>query len=91
MRSIPTRINPELGGEEEFRRLVAELRRHEMGIIIDIVPNHMAIGSDNPWWMDVLAGGRTSRYAKFFDIDWEPVNPSPARQGVVAGPGTTLR
>ena len=70
----PTRINPELGGEEEFRRLVAELRRHEMGIIIDIVPNHMAIGSDNPWWMDVLARGRTSRYAKFFDIDWEPVS-----------------
>ncbi|HEY6618187.1 MAG TPA: malto-oligosyltrehalose synthase [Steroidobacteraceae bacterium] len=70
----PTRINPELGGEEEFRRLVAELRRHEMGIIIDIVPNHMAIGSDNPWWTDVLAGGRTSRYAKFFDIDWEPVS-----------------
>ncbi len=40
----PTRINPELGGEEEFRRLVAELRRHAMGIVIDIVPNHMAIG-----------------------------------------------
>jgi (1->4)-alpha-D-glucan 1-alpha-D-glucosylmutase len=70
----PTRINPELGGEEEFRRLVAELRRHEMGVIIDIVPNHMAIGSDNPWWMEVLAGGRTSRHAKFFDIDWDPVS-----------------
>jgi (1->4)-alpha-D-glucan 1-alpha-D-glucosylmutase len=68
------RINPELGGEEEFRRLVAELRRHAMGIIIDIVPNHMATGSGNSWWMDVLAGGRTSHYAKYFDIDWEPVD-----------------
>jgi malto-oligosyltrehalose synthase len=70
----PTRINPELGGEAEFRRLVAELRRHDMGIIVDIVPNHMAIGAGNPWWMDVLAAGRTSRYAKYFDIDWKPVD-----------------
>jgi malto-oligosyltrehalose synthase len=70
----PTRINPELGGEEGFVQLVSALRRHDMGIIIDIVPNHMAIGSDNPWWMDVLAAGRTSRYAKYFDIEWEPAN-----------------
>jgi malto-oligosyltrehalose synthase len=70
----PTRINPELGGEEEFRRLVAELRRHDMGVVVDIVPNHMATGADNPWWMDVLAAGRTSRYAKYFDIDWKPVD-----------------
>ena len=70
----PTRVNPELGGEVEFRRLVAELRRHAMGIVIDIVPNHMATGAGNPWWMDVLAGGRTSRYAKYFDIDWKPVD-----------------
>ncbi|MGB7036891.1 MAG: malto-oligosyltrehalose synthase, partial [Xanthobacteraceae bacterium] len=70
----PTRINPELGGEEEFRRLVAQLRRNEMGIVIDIVPNHMATAAGNPWWMDVLAGGRTSRYAKYFDIDWKPVD-----------------
>jgi (1->4)-alpha-D-glucan 1-alpha-D-glucosylmutase len=71
----PTRVNPELGGEESFLRLVHELRRHEMGVIIDIVPNHMAVGSGNSWWMDVLAGGRSSRYAKFFDIDWEPDDP----------------
>lgn len=70
----PTRVNPELGGEEEFRRLVAKLRDHDMGIIVDIVPNHMAIGAGNWWWMDVLAGGRTSRYAKYFDIDWKPVD-----------------
>ena len=72
----PTRVNPELGGEEEFRRLVA--RRFggmQMGLIVDIVPNHMAVGNDNAWWMDVLARGRNSRYAKFFDIDWAPVRP----------------
>ncbi len=48
-----------------------ELRRHEMGLIVDIVPNHMAVGADNAWWMDVLARGRNSRYAKYFDIDWD--------------------
>ena len=56
----PTRINPELGGEEELRRFVDELRRQELGLIVDIVPNHMAIGSGNAWWMDVLACGRTA-------------------------------
>src|ERR1700722_19997835 len=68
----PTRVNPELGGEEALRRLVHELRRHEMGLIVDIVPNHIAVGSNNHWWMDVLARGRDSRYARYFDIDWEP-------------------
>ena len=71
----PTRVNPELGGEEAFRRLVQEARRNGLGIIVDIVPNHMAIGSDNRWWMDVLARGRESRFAKYFDIDWTPDNP----------------
>ena len=71
----PTRVNPELGGEEGLRRLVGELRRHEMGLIVDIVPNHMAVGSGNAWWMDVLARGRDSRYAQYFDIDWEPDDP----------------
>src|SRR3954463_4505601 len=53
-----TRINPELGGEEDFRRLVAALRENGLGVIVDIVPNHMAVGgSDNPWWLDVLENG----------------------------------
>jgi (1->4)-alpha-D-glucan 1-alpha-D-glucosylmutase len=68
----PTRVNPELGGDDAFRRLVAKLRHHEMGLIVDIVPNHMAIGSANTWWMDVLAAGQNSRYANYFDIDWSP-------------------
>lgn len=67
----PTRINPELGGEEGFRSLVAALRRAGLGIIIDIVPNHMGVvGGENPWWQDVLAKGEASPYAGFFDIDW---------------------
>jgi (1->4)-alpha-D-glucan 1-alpha-D-glucosylmutase len=72
----PTQINPELGGEDAFRRFIGELRRHDLGLIIDIVPNHMAIGSENAWWMDVLARGHGSRYAGYFDIDWEPPNRS---------------
>ena len=71
----PTRVNPELGAEEGLRQLVGELRRHGMGLIVDIVPNHMATGSDNAWWMDVLARGRDSRYARYFDIDWAPDDP----------------
>lgn len=67
----PTRINPELGGEDAFRRLAAALRAQGMGMIIDIVPNHMGVaGGDNAWWNDVLRHGEGSRYVRFFDIDW---------------------
>lgn len=67
----PTRINPELGGEDGFRRLVAALRARDMGVIIDIVPNHMGVASGtNDWWTDVLRHGRASEYADVFDIDW---------------------
>ena len=68
----PTRVNPELGGEDGLRDLVAALRRAEFGLIVDIVPNHMAVGAANTWWWDVLQHGPASRYAHFFDIDWEP-------------------
>jgi (1->4)-alpha-D-glucan 1-alpha-D-glucosylmutase len=68
----PTRVNPELGGEDGLQRLVAALRAAGLGLIVDIVPNHMASGGmENPWWADVLRHGRRSRYAKFFDIDWD--------------------
>ncbi|MGE7205693.1 malto-oligosyltrehalose synthase [Sphingomonas sp. NPDC019816] len=67
----PTRINPELGGEEAFRALAEAARERGMGVIIDIVPNHMGVaGGGNHWWNDVLAHGPASRYARFFDIDW---------------------
>jgi (1->4)-alpha-D-glucan 1-alpha-D-glucosylmutase len=70
-------INPELGGEEALHRLVDTLRRHDMGLILDIVPNHMGVGgSDNAWWLDVLEWGRASPYADYFDIDWFPADPT---------------
>lgn len=66
-------INPEIGTWEEFEELVDELKRHNMGLILDIVPNHMGVGKDNPWWLDVLENGPASVYAEYFDIDWQPV------------------
>lgn len=67
-------VNPEVGTEEEFRQLATELKARGMGLLLDIVPNHMGVGyGDNPWWQDVLQNGRTSIYAEFFDIDWEPL------------------
>ena len=72
----PRVINPELGGEPALLRLVAELRKHGMGLILDIVSNHMAVGgSDNPWWLDLLEWGQRSPYAKFFDIQWNSPDP----------------
>lgn len=67
-------LNRELGSEEEHRELCGELQRCGMGQILDFVPNHMCIDSnENAWWKDVLENGPGSIYAYFFDIDWEPV------------------
>ncbi len=66
-------FNPEIGDRAGFERLAAALKAHDMGIVLDIVPNHMGIGPDNAWWMDVLEHGEASRYAEFFDIDWRPL------------------
>jgi len=78
-------INPELGGEPALRRLVAALRAHAMGLIVDIVPNHMGVGgADNAWWLDLLESGRLSQYAEFFDIDWDP--PDAALRGKILAP-----
>jgi (1->4)-alpha-D-glucan 1-alpha-D-glucosylmutase len=63
-------FNPEIGNRDDFERFVSELRVHGMGHIADFVPNHVGIGNDNGWWMDVLRNGRHSRYASYFDIDW---------------------
>jgi (1->4)-alpha-D-glucan 1-alpha-D-glucosylmutase len=68
----PTRIDPALGTEDDLRRLSHALAERDMGLIVDIVPNHMGIGPDNPYWDDVLARGERSRYAHWFDIDWTP-------------------
>ncbi len=70
----PTRLNPEVGTEKTYDRLVSELRKHRMGQILDIVPNHMYVESaENAWWQDILENGPSSPYAAFFDIDWNPV------------------
>jgi (1->4)-alpha-D-glucan 1-alpha-D-glucosylmutase len=69
------RLNPELGGEEGFARFAARLRELGMGLLLDIVPNHMSVGNDSQWWQDVLENGRASEYASYFDIDWRPLNP----------------
>jgi len=70
-----SRVNEELGGEEGFDRLTDALRALGMGLVLDIVPNHMAIGEENRWWWDVLEHGRASRYARYFDIDWDSAEP----------------
>jgi (1->4)-alpha-D-glucan 1-alpha-D-glucosylmutase len=67
------RLNPELGGEEGFHRLSDSLRKQQMGLLLDIVPNHMGIGNNSDWWQDILENGRASEYADFFDIDWQPL------------------
>jgi len=69
-----TQLNPEIGTPEEFEQFVDTLHRHNMGQILDIVPNHMGVmGADNAWWLDVLENGEVSNYASFFDIDWQPL------------------
>jgi (1->4)-alpha-D-glucan 1-alpha-D-glucosylmutase len=72
----PTQLNPEIGDHDTYDRWVNTLRARGMGHIIDLVPNHMGIArSSNPWWQDVLENGPSSRYARFFDIDWHPLKP----------------
>jgi (1->4)-alpha-D-glucan 1-alpha-D-glucosylmutase len=79
------RLNPELGTRDDFDRLVAALHAQGMGLLVDIVPNHMGVlGGDNAWWLDVLENGAASAYAEFFDIDWQ--SPDPALTGKVLLP-----
>ncbi|GAB5095379.1 malto-oligosyltrehalose synthase [Caballeronia sp. HLA56] len=80
-----TKVNPELGGEEALRRFVEKLRAHDMGLIVDVVPNHMGVGgSENAWWQDILEWGRHAAHARFFDVDWH--SPDPALRGKVLAP-----
>ena len=66
-------LNPEIGAEDQFCRFAEELRRRGMGLLLDIVPNHMCISDEaNAWWWDVLENGPSSLYASCFDIDWNP-------------------
>jgi (1->4)-alpha-D-glucan 1-alpha-D-glucosylmutase len=71
-----SQLNPVLGSEDDFEAFTSALSKHGLGLILDIVPNHMGIGEAcNVWWMDVLENGPSSSYASYFDIDWHPVNP----------------
>lgn len=89
----PTRIRAALGGEDELRALSESLAAHGMGLIIDIVPNHMAAHPQNPWWADMLRLGQQSPHAHFFDVDWDrhggtvllPVLGTPLDEAIGAG------
>jgi (1->4)-alpha-D-glucan 1-alpha-D-glucosylmutase len=70
----PTSLNPEIGTDDDYWSWIDALRRAGMGHILDVVPNHMGIDrSANPWWIDVLENGPSSRFARFFDIEWNPI------------------
>jgi len=68
----PQQVNRELGGADGQARFSKALAAAGLGQVLDIVPNHMAIAGDNPWWWDVLENGPSSRYASYFDVDWDP-------------------
>ncbi|HEX4263618.1 MAG TPA: malto-oligosyltrehalose synthase [Verrucomicrobiae bacterium] len=70
------KLNPNLGTDEDFERFTTALKDHKMGLLLDVVPNHMSATTSNAWWLDVLRNGRESEFAKFFDIDWSPNNPT---------------
>ena len=66
------RVNQELGGAEGHERFCKKLGEVDLGQVLDVVPNHMSLGKENRYWWDVLENGTSSRYASFFDIDWQP-------------------
>ncbi|HEY98366.1 MAG TPA: malto-oligosyltrehalose synthase [Dehalococcoidia bacterium] len=66
----PTRLNPELGTDDDFDTLIENLKQRDMGLLLDIVPNHMAASPENPWWQDVMEKGQNSPFAGFFDTHW---------------------
>ena len=81
----PGHVNPELGGESGLRSLAEALRQRGMGLLLDIVPNHMCVADEaNLFWADVLENGPSSPYARYFDIDWSP--PTPELAGKVLLP-----
>ena len=70
----PTNIDQDIGGEDGFAAFQSALEQHGMGLLLDVVPNHMAASSENRWWMDVLEYGPDSPFASYFDIDWKPAS-----------------
>lgn len=80
----PLAVNPRLGNMADLISLVTELRKLGLGLILDIVPNHMAASIENPYWRDVLTYGPNSPFARWFDIDWRL--PDPDMWGRVLAP-----
>ena len=81
----PDRVDESLGGLEAVLALRARLDEHGMGLVADIVPNHVGIaGSHQPWWRDVLRYGQASPFAHYFDIEWEGLPHLPARVLLIA-------
>ena len=76
----PSHANPALGGDRAFDRLANAVRRAGLGIVLDVVPNHMGAGPENPYWDDVLARGEASDYARWFDVDWAALGRARRRQ-----------
>jgi (1->4)-alpha-D-glucan 1-alpha-D-glucosylmutase len=81
----PTLVDPQLGGEAGLGELVAALRARGMGLVVDLVPNHMATSDENPWWVETLRHGPGAEAARVFDIDWE-AGGGKVRLPVLAGP-----
>ena len=69
----PSALNPELGTDDDFDALHDALQQRQLGLLLDVVPNHMAASHENAWWMSVLENGEHSRFLHYFDIDWTPV------------------
>ncbi len=76
----PAHANPALGGDAGFDRLATAARRAGLGVVLDVVPNHMGVGPENPYWDDVLARGEASPYARWFDVDWDAMGRARRRQ-----------
>jgi (1->4)-alpha-D-glucan 1-alpha-D-glucosylmutase len=85
----PTRVSSELGGEAGLRDLAAALRAAGMGLIVDLVPNHMTTSDESPWWVETLRGGPSAASARVFDIDWE-AGGGKVRLPVLGGPLETV-
>src|SRR4029077_9986897 len=77
----PSRLAPALGSGQELAELRETLAARGMGLLLDVVPNHQAATTDNPAWNDVLTHGRASRFASWFDVDWD---------GAASAAGTVL-
>jgi len=73
-----SRIHEEIGTIEGFRSFSDKLKAKGLGLLLDIVPNHVGVGENtNGWWIDVLQNGKSSHYAKYFDVNWDhPINSS---------------